>query len=232
MDRTWHFKAGFTHLLAAWVIGGCTIIGGSIQAPPPSSPEGKKWVLVWGDEFNGTKIDDSKWEISGDFPRKKGYWAKENAYVDGRGHLILRTKNDGGRFTSGAINSAGKFEQRFGFWAIRCKFPKQEGHWPSFWLYSQSVKNVEEEGRDGTEIDVMEKPLRTDAIQHNLHWNGYKQAHRSAGKEVAIPGLSRGVHIFAVQWKPSEYIFYVDGKETWRTNAGGVSQVPQYILNY
>jgi hypothetical protein len=30
-------------------------------------------------------------------------------------------------------------------------------------------------------------------------------------------------------WKPDEYVFYVDGKEIWRTDAGGVSQVPGYI---
>ena len=28
---------------------------------------------------------------------------------------------------------------------------------------------------------------------------------------------------------PNEYVFYVDGKETWRTEAGGVCQVPLYI---
>ncbi|MFZ1936145.1 MAG: hypothetical protein WCB27_13385 [Thermoguttaceae bacterium] len=26
------------------------------------------------------------------------------------------------------------------------------------------------------------------------------------------------------------YAFYIDGKETWRTKAGGVSQVPEYML--
>jgi beta-glucanase (GH16 family) len=191
---------------------------------------GLKWVLAWSDEFDGTEIDGSKWSISGDIPRRKGYWVKEDAYLDGRGHLVLRTKSDGQRFTSGAINSAGKFEQRFGFWAIRCKFPEQEGHWPSFWLYTESVMNEAEQGRDGTEIDVVEKPLRIDMIQHALHWNGYEKAHRSVRKESAIAGVSQGFQVFAVEWGPSEYVFYVNGQETWRTNAGGVSQVLQYIV--
>ena len=38
-----------------------------------------------------------------------------------------------------------------------------------------------------------------------------------------------GWHTFGLWWKPDEYIFYVDGKETWRTKAGGVCQVPEYI---
>jgi hypothetical protein len=29
---------------------------------------------------------------------------------------------------------------------------------------------------------------------------------------------------------PEQYVFCVDGKETWRTKAGGVCQVPVYIL--
>ncbi len=29
---------------------------------------------------------------------------------------------------------------------------------------------------------------------------------------------------------PDKYIIYIDGKETWRTKAGGVSQVPEYVL--
>jgi hypothetical protein len=39
----------------------------------------------------------------------------------------------------------------------------------------------------------------------------------------------KGWHTFGLWWNPNEYVFFVDGKETWRTNAGGVSQVPEYI---
>jgi len=43
------------------------------------------------------------------------------------------------------------------------------------------------------------------------------------------PGLTMDFHTFAVLWTPEEYVFYADGKETWRTRAGGVCQVPLYI---
>jgi beta-glucanase (GH16 family) len=39
-----------------------------------------------------------------------------------------------------------------------------------------------------------------------------------------------GWHTFGLLWSPDEYVFFVDGTETWRTNAGGVCQVPQYML--
>jgi hypothetical protein len=56
--------------------------------------------------------------------------------------------------------------------------------------------------RDGCEIDIMEKPWLDERVQHT----------------------------FGLLWLPDEHVFYVDGKETWRSEAGGVCQVPQYML--
>jgi alpha-L-fucosidase len=196
----------------------------------PPAGEGKTWKLAWSDEFNGTNIDTSKWEILGDWKRRDGYWVKEDSYLDGKGNLIIRTKKDGERYTSGAMRTRNRFEHKFGYWVCRCKFPEQAGHWPAFWLHIGSVTKVGNEGRDGTEIDIMEKPWLEDKITQNLHWDGYGAAHKNAGGKVSmIPGISEGFHTFGLHWKPDEYVFYVDGKETWRTNAGGVSQVPQYM---
>jgi len=201
----------------------------ALQFMPTLAP-GKTWRLIWSDEFNGTEIDQSKWEILGDWQRKGGYWVKEDAYLDGDGNLVLRTKKDGDRYTSGAVRTKGRFEHRFGYWVARCKFPEQQGHWPAFWLFANpGVGTVGNEGRDGTEIDIMEKfwPAQ-DIISQNLHWDGYGADHKHAGKDTIIPGVSEGWHTFGLHWKTDEYVFYVDGQETWRTSAGGVSQVPQY----
>ena len=54
--------------------------------------------------------------------------------------------------------------------------------------------------------------------------------HKTEGKVVKVPGVMQGWHTFAVWWKADEYVFYVDGKETWRTKGGGPSQVPEYML--
>jgi alpha-L-fucosidase len=196
----------------------------------PPIPQEKKWKLAWCDEFDGEKIDQSKWEILGDWRRRDGYWVKEDAYLDGQGKLIIRTKKDGRRYTSGAVRTKGRFEHTFGYWVCRCQFPKQPGHWPAFWLQTDSVGKVGNDGKDGTEIDIMEYPWRDDRLTQNLHWDGYGKAHKSAGTgQILIPGLGEGFHTFGLHWTPEEYVFYVDGKETWRTDAGGVSQVPQFI---
>jgi beta-glucanase (GH16 family) len=45
-----------------------------------------------------------------------------------------------------------------------------------------------------------------------------------------VPGVMEGWHTFGLLWLPDQYVYFVDGKETWRTKAGGVSQVPEYML--
>jgi beta-glucanase (GH16 family) len=76
----------------------------------------------------------------------------------------------------------------------------------------------------------MEKPWLDERVQHTLHWGGYGKEHKSEGKVVKVPGVMEGWHTFAIWWKSDEYVFYVDGRETWRTKGGGPSQVPEYML--
>jgi hypothetical protein len=45
----------------------------------PPAADGKTWKLTWNDEFEGRKIDTSKWEIIGDSKRRDGYWVKEDS---------------------------------------------------------------------------------------------------------------------------------------------------------
>ncbi len=58
----------------------------------PPAPAGKQWKLIWHDEFDGTQLDETKWNRLGDHPRKGGWWLKEDAYLSGKGTLLLRTR--------------------------------------------------------------------------------------------------------------------------------------------
>ncbi|HOA73735.1 MAG TPA: glycoside hydrolase family 16 protein [Phycisphaerae bacterium] len=197
------------------------------QLPP--APPGRTWKLIWHDEFDGDKLDESKWECPPDAPRRDGWWMRKAVSLDGRGHLVMKTFQEGDKYIDGCIRTRGKFEHAFGYYVARIKLHKQPGHWPAFWLMGSTVHRVGNEGRDGTEIDIMEKPWLDGRLNHALHWDGYGKEHRSAGHKADIPGLMEGWHTFALLWLPDEYVFYVDGKETWRTKAGGVCQVPLFI---
>ncbi len=209
---------------------GCSSVrsqAGSEFLPP--APAGQSWKLAWQDEFDGARLDETRWNRLGDSKRRDGYWVQEDAYLDGKGSLVLRTRKDGDRFTCGAVNTRGKFEHAFGYYVARCKLPSQPGHWPAFWLMCGGVNTVGDAGRDGTEIDIVEVPWRDGRLTANLHWDGYGKEHKSAGTNFTCAGVMEGWHTFGLVWLPDQYVFYVDDKEVWRTAAGGVSQVPEFI---
>ena len=195
----------------------------------PPLPDGQAWECVWRDEFDGADLDQSKWE-SPEYERRGHLWRAANATIDGKGNAVLETSKVGDRYASPCLRTRERFEKTFGYFETRCKLPRDQGHWPAFWMFGNGVTTVGDGGRDGTEIDIMEWPFRDGRIQHALHWDGYGKDHKSTGKVVEMPSLLDGqYHTFAVWWRTDEYIFYIDGQETWRTKDGGVCQVPLYL---
>ncbi len=47
---------------------------------PPPAPNGKTWNLVWHDEFDGRKLDSTKWDVMPDAPRKGGWWMRKGRF--------------------------------------------------------------------------------------------------------------------------------------------------------
>ena len=210
----------------------CAVIGADDLKPVdklPTPPTGKVWTLAWNDEFDGEELDETKWEVPPDAPRRDGWWMRQAISLDGKGNLAISALKDGDKWVDGCVRTAGKFEHAFGYYVARVKLQQEPGHWSAFWLYNHSVGKVGDEGRDGTEVDIYEKPWLDARVQHALHWDGYGEDHQSKGKVSTTPGVMKGYHTFALWWSPEEYVFYIDGEETWRTSAGGVCQVPLYI---
>ena len=196
----------------------------------PPAPAGGFWKLVWHDEFDGNALDLSKWTYRPDAMRRNGWWNQKTISVDGFGHLIIRTIRERGKYLDGCVTTQGKFERAFGYYVARIQLQRQPGHWPAFWITGiGALKAGSKGGRLGAEIDIMEKPWLENRVQHTLHWNWYGLRGSSEGKVVQISETLDGFHTFGLLWQPDKYVFYVDGKETWRT-ASGVSLVPEFIL--
>ena len=105
---------------------------------------------------------------------------------------------------------------RFGYYVARIQLQKQPGHWPAFWIYGAGVGKVGNDGRTAPRSTSWRNRALDDRVDHNLHWDGYGKDHKTKGTMVSVPGVMEGFHTFAVWWKPDEYVFYVDGQETWR----------------
>ena len=235
------FMAVAVVILIALFLGGFSCF----QKCSVNAPVIAEWELTFSDEFDGEgQPDPEKW-ISQEYNRKPnsngpdGWWSNEQARLDGQGHLkisvnVVNNQNsdhdaDHNDYATGMVSTEGRFEQKFGRFEARIKGPKHTGWWGAFWLFSDEVEKVDDSGRDGTEIDIIELFGGLRSPQHALHWDGYGKEHKVKGKKLWLLSDTDEWHTYALEWTPEAYVFFVDGRETWRTKAGGVSQTPVWL---
>ena len=187
--------------------------------------------LVWSDEFEGTVLDATKWDYRYLGKRRDGVNVTDTVSLDGEGHLVLTTRQRGDVYETAMIGTEGLFETTYGYFECRVKLQTQVGHWSAFWIQSPTMGHeIGNPAASGTEIDIFEYLRKHgDEVVHNLHWDGYAGDHKSAGGKATVAGLSEGWHTFGVLWTEMEYVFYVDGAETWRTNRA-ISRRPEYLI--
>ena len=242
-----------------WFIG-YTVPGLQLMLRRPRTPAGPKLDLskfepTWSDEFDGGRLDRSKWlnmandgldsAAEGAHKRHGGWSCLDMAQVkDGALHISSVNSARGmaggppGSYAA-AITTRHSFRQRYGYFEARCKCPKGQGLWSAFWLHNEKVlTQVDGTGRPGTEIDVMESPFcrsrnprRKNSIPSSLHYGSYGLFHRmkNVGR-YCVADIYDSFHTYGVEWNENGYIFYIDGVESGRTRAGGVSRNEQYLI--
>jgi len=217
-------------------------------------PQGKNWMLIWNDEFDGNTLDSTKWGFRLHImqTRHQTFTTEGVEVKDGLLYLNLIEKNGqyfsphlqtgenymdrpGTPYTNGltwpiAGIKPPKFVHKYGYYEIRCKLQKQPGWWSAFWMQSPVVGSCLDPSRAGVEMDIMENFTRDNKISHNIHWDGYGTDHKQKGSgSLQIEDTSKEFHTFGLYWSKSGYIFYVDGKVSWSVD-GPVSDVEQFIL--
>lgn len=195
----------------------------------PEPTPGKAWRMIWHDEFEGSTLDGSKWESPPDGPRHAGWWTSRAVSLDGRGHLAIKTWREDGKIMDGCVRTKGRFAHAHGYYAARVQLPREQGHWPAFWLF-EGCHTTSNGWYNGPEIDIFEKFWPNDEVKHTLYVDptGSHQL-KEWSRTVTVPGIREGWHTFAVWWAADACIYYIDGKESWRINPSGISQTPQYI---
>ena len=177
------------------------------------------WTMVWNDEFDGTHIDESKWNF---VQGGGGYGNNELQHYTNRtdnarvedGQLVIeaRKENYGGNdYTSAKLTTQGKGDWTYGKFEIRAKMPSGQGIWPAIWMMP-SDENLYSGWPASGEIDIMELlGHEPNKVYGTLH---YGVPHGSSQGTYTLPGaesFADGFHTFTVEWEPGEFRYYVDG---------------------
>ncbi|MBQ6020476.1 MAG: glycoside hydrolase family 16 protein [Clostridia bacterium] len=207
-----------------------------------------QFELVWSDEFDGTELDRSVWHSDGytdegTLHTGLGYYSNMKMAVveDGLLKIKLEYMEDGldggpaGWYSSGLCTKNGGYEQTYGYFEIRCKICPSPGAISDFWMNSDNALLGDTGCSNGVEIDIMESQKSglndgvKNIIEHNIHYNGAAHRQKLHAKAFLVNGdMRREFHTYGVEWNEEGYVFYIDGKMSYKTSFG-VSNSPEYL---
>ena len=205
------------------------------QQPPRAASSPESWELVWSDEFDGKELDAAKWkhETGG-----HGFGNNElqfytdraaNAYLEG-GSLVIQAQPE--KFENRSYTSA-KLQSRaawtYGRFEFRAKLPKGRGIWPAIWMMPSDMKKYGGWPQCG-EVDILEQlGHEPNRVYGTLHF-GNPRPPAGKGASVALQqgSLCDDWHHYALEWRPGEFRWFVDGElyqvqNDWFTSAAGAA---------
>lgn len=183
--------------------------------------------LAWADEFDGDQVDTRRWTV-----RDRTKLSFDQAIIRSRnvsvhdGVLVIEARRESQRgrdYTTGYLDTIGRFSQRHGRWEIRARLPvtagASRGLWPAFWLRADDAPG---------EIDVMEAwGTPADHPQTGparYAWNVHEDTNKPPGSgggrfhgwgtTLGKVSLADDFHVFAVDWSPECLTFTLDGRVT------------------
>jgi beta-glucanase (GH16 family) len=198
---------------------------------PAGNPRGP-WHLVFSDTFTGEALNTAGWStgwladgITAPVnPQELECYAPANVRVSGGTlnlSLVQETHSCGGKarpYTSGIVNTDGKFQFTYGFMQARIWLPGEGDNiinWPAFWADGQNWP------RTG-EIDVLEGLDGGHACWHFVNSSSVRGG-------CAAGAFTNGWHTFGADWEPHSITFYYDGRAVG-TIKSGITHTPMYLI--
>lgn len=185
-------------------------------APSPLGPSGR-WRLTFREECDGTTLDRTKWNTqfyseSGGFRQYSwsGSWVDDGNLSLADGHCrfkLERRPQNGAPYTSAAMDTTNKFEQRHGYFEVRLKAPRGLG------LTSFATLSAADAWPPRIDFVVVQggEPDRNKSVVFYSD-----SGTRSETVPAATADYTADFHVFGVDWQPTAITFYVDGMEVGR----------------
>ncbi len=178
--------------------------------------------LIWGDEFEGTSLNNSKWsyELGDGCPNLCGwgnneleFYKRENGIVK-EGVVILEVKKEkfqNSDYTSARIKTQNKFSFKYGRIDIRAVLPRGQGMWPAFWMLGNNISSV---GWPACgEVDIMEMvggKGRENTVHGNARWDQSGLTDKSGSYVLESGTFADEYHVYSLVWNEESISWYVD----------------------
>ncbi len=198
------------------------------------------YQLVWEDNFEGENLNTDDWNYEYHEPGwvnaelQEYVDAKENIYVkDGKLYIqaIKEGTGDKAHYTSGRINTQGKHDFQYGRFEVKAKVPSGKGFLPAFWMMPTDESYYGQWPKCG-EIDIME--VHGSALSTSYSTLHFGEPHTQKQGSYILPegegDFGNEFHVFACEWDPDEFRFYVDDTlfytvNDWFTKKTGFGEV-------
>ena len=166
------------------------------------------YAYVWGDEFDGVKLDEDRWEPHVG-QRGPGRRLKQNVMLRD-GQLVLTGRNGGGSaylpFSTGEVSSRRLF--RYGYYEARLRVPGVRG-WQTLFC-AADARN------DGARLGILDNDsLWPDRYLSQLCWgdpSSLTSTLVSLDKQVKASGLSENFHIWGCEFTSERVRFFFEGR--------------------
>lgn len=190
------------------------------------------YTLIWADYFDDGKLDADNWTCErngkGGGNQELQYYLPDNVSVirdrsDGRGCLRIearREEYEGKAFTSGRLNTEGKFSFAYGKVEASIRLPSTaDGLWPAFWLLGADIRSNPWPACG--EIDILEmgnatgiaEGTQTRYFNGACHWGTYVDTWHPelAAHNLAPYSLQDGeYHLYTLIWEPERITMFLD----------------------
>ncbi|MFJ8621739.1 family 16 glycosylhydrolase [Kitasatospora sp. NPDC093550] len=224
--------------------------GGGSSGPDggPAAPAAPgSWHLVFGDAFDGNRLNPADWTTCYDWNdngctnagNHEQEWYRPQQVTVGGGGLTLtanreNTPGSDGRtypWASGMVstgrdswNAQPRHTFTYGYFAAAVRIPPEAGMFPAFWLLPASRTTP-------PELDVAEFISTTQYVQMTVHHTGPNGENIDQWERYGPQDFPAGYHVFALDWERDSLTWYVDGVERYRvTDPEKVPGVPMEVL--
>ena len=206
---------------------------------------GADW-LNRGEDYNPAGLRTCS-RASGDAVEVKGGTLRLSVLLDEhRAGERCRAKNPEGKGLgkfdyriNGHVTTNGHYF-RYGVLAARIRFHELQGQHGSLWMQPAISESTTDSAKGGAEIDVIEwfgEDVPNGGLASFIYMLTEDGPEKVGGwvedPDRFLTGQDDSwyddYHVFSVEWTPEEYIFRIDGQETWRTSQG-ISHQPEYPI--